>query len=204
MSLHHRRRLPYKSGHATSYPFPGTAVPEKTHRPIVLDSPHIPGYHLTGMILTILLALPAFCILTASGYTDTSAAPAPEQPETAAEPAPNPDDERIGKAYTDLIIAFGTLDAILEGITDKARADAMAPLYAETMARIKTLFAHASSLTPSSEMMEPIRKIYEPELEKYNKSIDTHIGRILTNKCYGSAALQRAFADDPASGEENK
>lgn len=154
------------------------------------------------MIRTISPALAAFCIFAAPGLAET--APAPAQPAPDAEQAPNPDDERIGQAYTDLIVAFGKLDAILEGITDKTQADAMAPLFAETMARIKTLFAQASALTPSPEMLEPIQKVYEPELEKHNKSIDTHIERILTHKYYGSKTLQRAFADTPATGQEKK
>ena len=187
-----------------AHPLPGTATPDQTHPAIILDTPYIPGYHLTGMIRTLSLALPAFSILTATGYSEPSPAPAPEQPEASAEPTPNPDDERIGQAYTDLIVAFGKLDAILEGVTDKARADAMAPLFTETMSRIKTLFAQASKLTPSPEMLEPIRKVYEPELEKYNKSIEAHIDRILNNKCYGSEILQRAFTDDPAASDEKK
>lgn len=147
------------------------------------------------MIRTTSLALPAFCILSAAGLAETAPAPEPEQPGAAAEQAPNPDDERIGKAYTDLIIAFGKLDAILEGTTSKAQADAMAPLFLATLNKIKTIFAQAAQLSPSPEMMEPIMKVYEPELEKYNQSIDTHIDRILNNKCYGSDAMKKAIGE---------
>ncbi|MBT9450731.1 hypothetical protein ICN84_11700 [Akkermansia glycaniphila] len=151
------------------------------------------------MIRTISLTLPVFGIFTAAGLAETAPASESAQPETAAEqtptPNPNPDDERIEKAYTDLIVAFGKLDAILEGTTSKAQADLIAPLFLAMLDQIKTIFAHAAQLSPSPEMMEPIMKVYEPALEKYNQSIDTHIDRILNNKCYGSDAMQKAIGE---------
>lgn len=147
------------------------------------------------MIRTLPLALPALFILPATAYSETAPPAAPEPPADDAEQATNPDDERIEKAYTDLIVAFGKLDAILEGTTSKAQADLIAPLFLAMLDQIKTIFAHVAQLSPSPEMMEPIMKVYEPALEKYNQSIDTHIDRILNNKCYGSDAMQKAIGE---------
>lgn len=147
-------------------------------------------------------------VLTGIAAAETPAAPATPAPATpAASPQAvvtvtpvkltKPSLSSMKEAevlMTEMLTTLDDLSTALEGVTDKASADAAAPKVAELGANVQAL------QVKSEQMGEPTPELQQEILKRYSKPLEESVGKFLQASMkvgmanfYGSEALSKAF-----------
>lgn len=143
-------------------------------------------------------ALAASCALA---QTTTPAAPVtpatPTTPAASIDPATlSPEAQKLLPAIDEMVVNLNAVSELLEGITDKATADAAAPKLAALFDKLKKDNEKMDALAVNSEaLQEELEPIAKQKLEAPLMRFMQSLMKIGMSNGYGSEALQKVFDD---------
>lgn len=164
----------------------------------------------TITILSLAAALTGIAAAETPAATTTPAQTVPATPAAASteQAAPAKTGTTKQEAETllkDMMSTLSDLTAAMEGVTDKATADAAAPKVAEIAANLQALQSKAE------KMGEPSPEVQKEIMEQYSKQLEETVGKFLQASMkvgmanfYGSESLTKVFqAMNAGSGNDD-